>query len=218
MTPLSLRLVLSAAMVLVVLTAPIAAEETAGLGAPPPFQPPLLGAPGGRISAATRGEEVRQDGILTVVAPLGGGLTATGQPVLVWHLAEPSQSLLRLEIAADGTTDPWLVYIDDDGLAAGFHRLDLGALGLRMPEGTVFHLHLLLHTADGAEIASVGSYIQRVAAEPVVVAALAAPLNDTAALDVLAATGLWWDYIGRIALVGPEKALTEVAAQQQLVL
>jgi len=194
-----------------------AVESDVAPGAPPPFQPPLMGAPAGRVSAATRGD-LRLDGILAIVAPAGGGLTASGQPVLTWHLAEATEAALRLEIVANGTTEPWLVWRDDDGLEAGFHRLDLGSLGLRLPAGKIFLLRLTLESPDGSATASVESYLERVAADAAVEAALAAPADDPTALATLAAAGLWWDYIDRLATAWPKADLIDVARKQALLL
>jgi len=56
--------------------------------AAPSYQPPLRGAPGGRVGGGTRGTG-RETFVLSVLAPDHTGLTVSEQPALYWFISNP---------------------------------------------------------------------------------------------------------------------------------
>src|SRR5262245_58427668 len=61
----------------------------------PVYQPPLRGAPGGRVGGGTRGSG-REVFVLTVLAPDHSALTVSEQPSLFWYVS--SLTSLPIEV------------------------------------------------------------------------------------------------------------------------
>jgi len=74
----------------------------------PVYQPPLRGAPGGRIGGGTRGigDERITLFVLAVLAPNHVGLTTQGQPNLYWYLSQPTNLPIEVTIIEDQAISP----------------------------------------------------------------------------------------------------------------
>jgi hypothetical protein len=74
---------------------------------PPIYQPPLRGAPGGRVGGGTRGigEELIA---LFALAPNHVALTVREQPTLYWYLSKPAKYPIKLTIIKEKDTHPLL--------------------------------------------------------------------------------------------------------------
>ncbi len=76
----------------------------------PVYQPPLRGAPGGRIGGGTRGigDERITLFVLGVIAPNHVGLTVQGQPNLYWYLSKPTNLPVEVTVIEDQAISPLL--------------------------------------------------------------------------------------------------------------
>ncbi len=76
----------------------------------PVYQPPLRGAPGGRIGGGTRGigDERITLFVLGVLAPNHVGLTIQGQPNLYWYISKPTNLPIEVTIIEDQAISPLL--------------------------------------------------------------------------------------------------------------
>src|SRR4030042_2532768 len=82
-------------------------QKTSPPVSPPIYQPPLRGAPGGRVGGGTRGigEELIA---LFALAPNHVALTVQEQPTLYWYLSKPATHAIALTIIVEKDTHPVL--------------------------------------------------------------------------------------------------------------
>jgi len=85
-------------------------QKSATPNSQPVYQPPLRGAPGGRIGGGTRGigDERIALFVLGVLAPNHVGLTVQGQPKLYWYLSKPTNLPVEVTIIEDQAVSPLL--------------------------------------------------------------------------------------------------------------
>jgi hypothetical protein len=162
------------------------------------FVPPAAGAPASRIGAGTR-TAAPAGGRATLIVPAGGGLTAQGRPLLVWHLAEAFDGEMRVEVrdlAPDGRV---LGRTAEGRIRAGFHALDLGRSEVELEAGHIYRWSVLLVEPGSGRVADrAEALVERVAPPP----------GTAGDLRSLAAAGLWFDALATVfapTLAGPAR-------------
>lgn len=147
------------------------------------FIPPTIGAPADRVGAATR--DVGQEaGVLDLLVPAGGGVTALGKPPLIWHLAENFSGQMSAQLAPIGSPQNGVGISGNGRFRKGFYALDLSRSEFVLEPGSIYVWTVVLAEPEaGTVIATVTNYVERVAAP------------EPAAEDVsaLAAEGFWFD-------------------------
>ena len=147
------------------------------------FIPPAIGAPAERVGAATR-DVGQDDGILSVLAPAGGGMTMLGKPPLIWHLAENFAGRMSAQIALIVSPQDGIEFTSDSRFRRGFYALDLSRSDITLEPGRIYVWTVVL-SEPGSEkvVATATTYVER------------ADGPELAGEDVpaLAARGLWFD-------------------------
>ena len=78
-------------------------------------------------------------GVITMVAPVRGGVAATVTPVVYYFFSAPTDKTVEVAVTKDGDIDP--VYeITLAGATAGLHRIDLAAAGKPLDSGAVYEV------------------------------------------------------------------------------
>ena len=126
----------------------------------PVYRPPLLGAPGDRLGASTRGTgQARAKGIVTLLVPQGGGLSADASPSLSWHLATPFRGEMRLALSDAESGASYFALQEAVNWPAGLQHFDLEDWGLALPEGRILRWRLSL-MPDGGSPLTVESLVE----------------------------------------------------------
>lgn len=100
----------------------------------PVYQPPLRGAPGGRVGGGTRGIG---DELITllVLAPNHVGLTVQEQPTLYWYLSKPTNLPIEVTVIEDQAISPLLEKRISVPIQAGINRIRLADDGASLSLG-----------------------------------------------------------------------------------
>lgn len=165
------------------------------------FVPPVIGAPGDRIGAGTRGggetgDGERGDGV-RLLAPPGGGLSATQSPRLYWWLDTPFDGTLQIDLTADGADRPLLSFDEDAKLAPGLQVFALPDLGLRIRDAQIYRWTVRLTPQDARTTLSASSFVEFRASDDD--AAGTAGADGKGAIAALAANGYWYDAFDQAA-------------------
>ncbi len=88
------------------------------------FIPPASGAPADRLGAGTRDVDISNTKTI-LLAPPGGGLTATGKPLMIWYFAEPVDGPVTVAISPQVGLARGFVATIDGRFPAGYHGLNL---------------------------------------------------------------------------------------------
>lgn len=160
------------------------------------YKPPLRGAPGGRVSGGTRGNQTYS---LSVLAPNHTGLTSQDQPVLYWYVSKALSSPIELTIVDSGAT-PIIEKVLAPSTKSGIQRLPLTELGVHLEVGKQYHWFLAIvpNPKQRSEDVLAGATIER----------LALPENPSthipgsewlSAARLYAEAGYWYDAIALIS-------------------
>ncbi len=103
----------------------------------PMYNPPLLGAPGGRVGGGTRGP-AREVFVLSVLAPNHTGLTAVDQPTLYWFISNVTQHPVEVTVVDPQGGDPLLETRVPSPSQPGVHRIRLADFGVRLKPGVPY--------------------------------------------------------------------------------
>jgi hypothetical protein len=98
------------------------------------YKPPLLGAPGGRLAAGTRGVESKKL-YFALLAPRHTGLTHSEQPTLYWFSSEAAKCPVELTVLMGQEMKLILKIRIADGTQAGFHPIHLSDHGICLQIG-----------------------------------------------------------------------------------
>lgn len=101
------------------------------------YNPPLRGAPGGRVGGGTRGAG-RDIFVLSVLAPDHTGLTTQPQPSLFWFISAPTSLPVEVTIADPNATAPVLETRIAPPVERGVHRLRLADHGVKLAAGVAY--------------------------------------------------------------------------------
>jgi Domain of Unknown Function (DUF928) len=116
-------------------------SESASHPSAPVYRPPLRGAPGERVSGASRGTFKVAVPLPTIelLAPKDHtGLTVSPTPSLFFFVSGPIIWPARFTISAPGRPDPLLDVPIAAPTAAGIHRLDVADYRVRLDPGVVY--------------------------------------------------------------------------------
>ena len=151
------------------------------------FVPPTDGAPSGRVGAGTRSNEARDNGLIRLIVPAGGGETANGSPTLVWAFSQKVDGELRLELSDARSQKTWLIFRETGQWKAGLTGLSLADFGIAMKRGQILHWRMSFRLADGSgPEPEVGSFVEFTSADP-------PQANAANAMRAFATSGLWFD-------------------------
>jgi hypothetical protein len=157
------------------------------------FVPPALGAPGNRVGAGTRGGVANTPGI-ALLAPPGGGMTASDQPTLYWWLEVPFAGELSVSLGAANAARQLISTREAVDLPAGQHAFALADYGLRLSAGTIYRWTVTLDPAGGGAKISGSSFVQL--SESAIPSTTTA---DPAEANRQAAAGNWYDAFAAVA-------------------
>jgi len=103
----------------------------------PVYQPPLRGAPGGRIGGGTRGigDEVLS---LSVLAPNHAGLTAQEQPRLYWFISSVTKHPIEVTVILEHAIYPLLEKTIALPVRPGLHSIRLTDLDVHLSEAVPY--------------------------------------------------------------------------------
>ena len=106
----------------------------------PVYNPPLRGAPGGRVGGGTRGagRTGREVFVLSALAPDHPGLTVNEQPSLYWFISNPSSVPVEVTVADPAGTQPLLELQLPPPVRRGVHRIRLADHNVRLAPGVPY--------------------------------------------------------------------------------
>lgn len=101
------------------------------------FIPPATGAPADRLGAGTR-DVGASDALAQLLVPPKGGLSASAQPLLVWHFSEAVDGPVRVAITPVGGLARGFVFSLNGKFAQGFHALNLARSRLELTPAQLY--------------------------------------------------------------------------------
>jgi hypothetical protein len=165
----------------------------------PEYTPPVRGAPGGRVSGATRGTVKPVTPLPTVelIAPdAHTGLTTSATPILYFYVSGPVSHPTRLTISAPMQPAPIIETNIPSPPAAGIYAIRLGDYRVRLEPGIVYtwSVSIILNpNAPSRDIVASAS-LARVPPDPGLDTAARAALPVRRAA-LYAGAGLWYDAV-----------------------
>jgi hypothetical protein len=165
----------------------------------PVYNPPLRGAPGGRVGGGTRGTG-REGFVLSVLAPDHTGLTVNEQPSLYWFISNPSSVPVEVTVTDPAGTQPLLELQLPPPIQRGVHRIRLADHGVRLAPGVPYRWFVAVVADPSRRSRDIlaGGAIERIALPEGLRPKLAQA--DKARLPFLyAEAGLWYDAFGAIS-------------------
>lgn len=161
----------------------------------PVYQPPLRGAPGGRVGGGTRGigDEITT---LFVLAPNHVGLTVQEQPTLYWYLSKPTNLPIEVTVIEDKAVFPILEKQISVPIQPGINRIRLSDHGVSLSLGKEYRWFMAAIPAADRRSKDIiaGGIIERVEVpEP-----LRVKLSQTDKQNIphlYAESGIWYDTI-----------------------
>jgi Domain of Unknown Function (DUF928) len=164
----------------------------------PVYKPPLRGAPGGRVSGASRGRESNPPAVILLV-PDHTGLTIQEQPTLYWFLSRPTKLPIELTVIEANAVRPIVETRLPPPDRPGIHRINLADHGVRLVPGSTYqwYVALVADPNDRSKDILAGGLIQRV--DPSAVRLDAIPRDPLTAPGLYAEAGAWYDAIASIS-------------------
>ena len=166
---------------------------------PPIYQPPLRGAPGGRVGGGTRGIG---DELVTLfaLAPNHVGLTTEEQPTLYWFLSNQTKYPIEVTFIIEGMIQPLLEKRLSVPIEPGIHSIHLRDLNLHLLKTTQYRwfVALIPDPERRAKDIIAGGIIERVELPE----ALRVKLSQGDPLNIpyiYAESGIWYDTIRAIS-------------------
>jgi hypothetical protein len=165
----------------------------------PVYQPPLRGAPGGRVGGGTRGIG---DELITLflLAPNHVGLTAQEQPTLYWYLSKPTNLPIEVTIIEDQAIYPLLEKRISVPIQPGINRIRLSDYGISLLLGEQYRWFIAAIPAADRRSKDIiaGGFIERIEVSE----ALRMKLFQADKLNIphlYAELGIWYDTIMAIS-------------------
>jgi len=166
---------------------------------PPIYQPPLRGAPGGRVGGGTRGigEELIA---LFALAPNHVALTVQEQPTLYWYLSKPAKYPIELTIIIEKDTHPLLETRIPLPSQPGIYPLRLSDFDIRLATGTQYRWFLVLVPDPNRRSRDIvaGAIIERVKTPETLSSRLLKASREEIP-HVYAGAGMWYDALMAIS-------------------
>ena len=161
----------------------------------PVYQPPLRGAPGGRVGGGTRGmgEELIA---LLALAPNHVALTVQEQPVLYWCLSNPARYPVELTITIEKDTQPLLEKRIPLPSRAGIYPLRLSDFEIRLSTGIQYRWFLALIPDPDRRSRDIvaGAIIERVETPETLRSRLLKASREEFP-NIYAEAGMWYDAV-----------------------
>jgi hypothetical protein len=163
------------------------------------YSPPLRGMPINRIGAATR-SNVSVLPTIRAIVPEHTGLTLQANPVLYWHLSRPAPCSIEISLIDDSQYEPlWQNRISQPVLA-GFHRIRLTDIGLKLDMGKSYKwfVALVMDPDHRSKDVIAGGVIERVNPSELLKQKLSRsdPLQR---VSIFAEEGIWYDALTAIS-------------------
>jgi len=172
------------------------------LGTPvsmPLYQPPLRGAPGGRVGGGTRGigEELIT---LFALAPNHVALTTQEQPTLYWFLSSQSKHPIEVTLIIEEATQPLLEKRLPLPVQPGIHAIRLKDFNLHLSKTTQYRWFVaLVPNADQrSKDILAGGMIERIEL-PEALRVKLAQADQLTTPYIYAESGIWYDAIMAIS-------------------
>jgi Domain of Unknown Function (DUF928) len=165
----------------------------------PTYQPPLRGAPGGRIGGGTRGSG-REVFVLTVLAPDHSALTVSEQPSLFWFISSTTSLPIEVTVMDLRTTQPVLETRLAPPVAPGVQRIRLADHAVRLEPGVPYRWFVTIVPNSDRRSRDIlaGGAIERVVPPEGLAARLAQARKDETAF-LYAEAGVWYDALAAIS-------------------
>jgi len=166
---------------------------------PPVYQPPLRGAPGGRVGGGTRGIG---DELVTLfaLAPNHVGLTFQEQPTLYWFLSNQTKHPIEVTVIIEKATQPLLEKRLPLPIEPGIHAIRLTDFNLHLLKAAQYRWFVSLIPDPERRTKDIlaGGMIERIELPEAVRVKLsqASPLNIP---YIYAESGIWYDTIMAIS-------------------
>ncbi|MDX1411205.1 MAG: DUF928 domain-containing protein [Nitrospirales bacterium] len=164
----------------------------------PVYKPPKgIGAPGGRIGGATRGQDALA---IFALVPDHLGLTINEQPILYWYLSKPVQYPLILTVNDETQVKPVVETIISNTPRAGIHSAPLKNFNLKraLDREYQWFVSLAIDEENPSKNIIAGGRIQRISPPEKLLRQLrnAEPDQVTA---IYSEAGLWYDALASIS-------------------
>lgn len=175
-------------------TAP-AAEGSAGAttaaAQPLVYQPPLRGAPKGRVGGGTRG--LGPGLVIATVAPDHTGQTSKAQPTLYWFISQPAQARIELTLTTADDIQPFFETRLDPIVTPGIQSFELAKHDLALEPGTEYDWYVAVVPDSEQRSHDVLASGRIVWVEPPAQLRAQLAAEPEAEYRVYAANGYWYD-------------------------
>jgi len=165
----------------------------------PVYQPPLRGAPGGRVGGGTRGIG---DEFITLFAlvPNHVGLTVQGQPTLYWYLSKATDLPIEVTIIEDQSIFPLLEKRISIPVQPGINRIRLADSAVFLPLGKQYRWFIAAVPAPDRRSKDIiaGGMIERVEL-PEALRVKLSQADKRNIPSIYAESGIWYDTITAIS-------------------
>lgn len=175
-------------------------QPSTSAGSAPVYQPPLRGAPRGRIGGGTRGDEDADALFLAVLAPDHLGLTVQDEITLYWYLSGPAPAPVELTFTEARATYPILEVRLPAPAGPGFQRFRLADHGIRLVPGVSYRWFVAIVLDDERRSRDIlaGGMIERVA-PPAELGDRGRQAPAAELPSLYAGLGLWYDAMSAVS-------------------
>ena len=159
-------------------------------GDEPEYNPPVRGAPSGRVGGGTRGLRILP---LAALAPDHTGLTISAQPALYYFLPASSGVRVAVRLASEPNAQPLLDKDFAPPAKTGIQRLELKALGVTLSPGVEYRW-----TVSDSRTSSTGM-IRRIEPSQDLARKLNGVPSGRSRYTLLAREGVWYDALDEVS-------------------
>ena len=125
------------------------------------FVPPVMGSPGSRVGAGSRlAADENKTTILQLIAPKGGGLSASQSPRLYWRLKAPFDGTVNFALQVNGSEQPLVNRTTRLNETVGLQYVDLTALQIQIRDGQVYRWTITLTPQNSGKTVSATSFVE----------------------------------------------------------
>ncbi len=164
------------------------------------YVPPKTRNPGGRVGAATRGQEDELPTLMALVPETHTGLSTTDQPSLYWFLSKPTSLPIEFVVQVGTEAKPFLETRLKPVGAPGIQEIRLQEYGIRLQPRVVYqwYVQIVPDQQDRTKDAVAGGFLMHAPAPAAVQAGLTQSPKEEAP-RILAEAGLWYDALTALA-------------------
>ena len=161
------------------------------------FVPPVIGSPGSRVGAGSRlAPDENKTKILQLIAPRGGGLSASQSPRLYWWLKAPFDGTVNFVLQADGSGQPLVNNTNHLKGSVGLQYVDLSALQFQIRDGKVYQWTITLIPQNSSKKIMATSFVEFRSLEIEGIKVSQTMLTP----QELAAKGYWYDIFTNLSV------------------